>query len=471
MGYAQIMGSFTLEGSLVNQAPFEEIKRKGVVGSHGGGGVVGVERTKRDSGLFGAFGWGNIGESIGGLLGGAELSSIKEMGRIANSKSIPLITTPPSILFVDLKLAPGESKSYSYRFTLPRGLPPSHKGRSIKVSYQLVIGTQRAGKGKEQQVKSVDVPFRVFGSVDHAGDILGHDLMSPYIILRDQARTSAIDSIAGASPDVKPKKPPDHDGEADFKTYISALLEKSSPNGQPALLSPTSPLASPNGFPSPSLRRNSSVGEHPNTQLELIDLAILRSNHNSTSNGATSSLRNKFDIARSGRHVATLHITRPAYRLGETIHLVTSFVGAAIPTYALQVALETRETVDPAIAMRSGASIYRYTRKVHAYDASSALFATRLSFALGIPGSGTPEFVTSGVGLEWRVRVEFVTPRVSVGRLGEELLEEVEEDERGVVLQGVEGVKVETFGVEVPIKVFAGGGGRKGEWDVESLPV
>lgn len=54
MGYAQVMGSFILDGSLVNQAPFEEVKRKGVVGGQGGGGVVGVERTKRESGLFGS---------------------------------------------------------------------------------------------------------------------------------------------------------------------------------------------------------------------------------------------------------------------------------------------------------------------------------------------------------------------------------------------------------------------------------
>lgn len=166
MGYAQIMGSFTLDGSLINQAPFEEVKRKGVVGGQGSGGVVGVERPKRESGLFGALGWGNIGESLGGLLGPSEPSSIREMRSTASSKTVPLLTTPQSILFVDLKLAPGESRSYTYSFTMPRGLPPSHKGRSIKVNYHLTIGTQRAGSTKEQQVKHVDVPFRVFGSVN-----------------------------------------------------------------------------------------------------------------------------------------------------------------------------------------------------------------------------------------------------------------------------------------------------------------
>jgi hypothetical protein len=103
---------------------------------------------------------------LGGLLGSSEPSSIRDMNRIANMKTVPLISTPQSILFVDLKLAPGESRSYTYSFTIPRGLPPSHKGKSMKVAYHLTIGTQRAGSTKDQQVKQVEVPFRVFGSVN-----------------------------------------------------------------------------------------------------------------------------------------------------------------------------------------------------------------------------------------------------------------------------------------------------------------
>jgi hypothetical protein len=167
MGYAQVMGSFTLDGSLVNLAPFEQVKRKGVVGGQGGGGVVGLETKKRGSGLFGALGWSNIGESIGGLLGGGELSSIKEMRSKANSKAVPLISTPHSILFVDLCLAPGESQRYTYQFTLPRGLPPSHKGRAMKASYHLTVGTQRPGSSSNgQRVRTIEAPFRVFSTVN-----------------------------------------------------------------------------------------------------------------------------------------------------------------------------------------------------------------------------------------------------------------------------------------------------------------
>ena len=166
MGYVQIMGSFTLDGSLVNQAPFEEIKRKGIISGHGGGGVVGID-AKSKSGIFGALGWSNVGESIGGLLGSRELSSLKEMRGVANSRSIPLLSTPQSLLFVDLHLGPGESKAYDYSFTLPQGLPPSHKGKAIRISYTLVIGTQRAATiQSQQQVRQAEFSFRVFSGVN-----------------------------------------------------------------------------------------------------------------------------------------------------------------------------------------------------------------------------------------------------------------------------------------------------------------
>lgn len=75
MGYAQVMGSFTLDGSLVQSNIFEDVKRKGVVGTHSGGGVVGIETNKTDGGFLSGFGWGGFG----GLLGGSNMSTIAEM--------------------------------------------------------------------------------------------------------------------------------------------------------------------------------------------------------------------------------------------------------------------------------------------------------------------------------------------------------------------------------------------------------
>ena len=167
MGYGQITGSFTLDGSLVNQGPFEEVKRKGIIGGQGGGGVVRNNSTKRESGLLGSIGWGNIGGSLGGFLGGTELSSIKETNDSADARSIPILSTPQSILFVDLRLGPGESKSYNYSHPLPKGIPPSHKGRAMKISYNLIVGTQRVSNTTQQhQVQRANIPFRILPSIN-----------------------------------------------------------------------------------------------------------------------------------------------------------------------------------------------------------------------------------------------------------------------------------------------------------------
>lgn len=462
MGYAQIHGSFTLDGSLISQSSFDEVKRKGAVGGQGGG-VIGVDTNKRDSRLLRSFGWGTIGDSLGGLLGGGELSSVKDMRGIASSRSVPLLSTPQSILFVDLRLTPGESRSYKYSFTLPKGLPPSHRGKAIKISYKLVIGTQRPGGAKEQQVKSVEIPFRILGSVNSHGQLLGHDLMSPYIILRDQARINSIQTsstVSLDSPKELKEKPITKANEStlnDFLSYVDELLARSA-NSTTGLLSPTAVLRS---------NRQSYI-EEPATAKQAIDLAILRSN------GATESQQssNRFEIARSGRRVAVVMLARPAYRLGETITAAIDFTNAAIPCYAVHAALETSEKVDSSIALRSEASILRATRRIHASHSESTLFARRIVFAPTIPASATPEFITSGVSLDWRLRIEFVTPRLTDAD-GEprdpadvaSLLEEVGRDDRGVVLAAAEVLDCETFEIEVPLTVYGAvvGGVEKDE--------
>ncbi|KAI1179688.1 Rgp1-domain-containing protein [Nemania sp. FL0916] len=459
MGYAQVQGSFTLDGSLVDLGPFEAVKRKAVLGGQGGG-VIGVESSRRSSGFLTSFGWGGIGSSIGELLGGSELSTIKEMRGAASSKSIPLLSTPQSILFVDLQLGPGESKTYDYSFKLPKGLPPTHRGRVIKITYSLVVGTQRAGGSKEQQVRSVDIPFRVLGSVNSYGEILGHDLLTPYIILRDQAKVipyekghNSLTSKTRAKPDT-PKSTIN-----DFLSYVDELLDRQ-PDGL-GLLSPTA-TATPS-------RRSSFIGDTTSAK-QAIDLAIMRSNMSSES-GQSS---NRFAIARNGQRVGVIMLARPAYRLGETISMAIDFTDAEIPCYAVHAALETSEHVDPSLALRSEASIHRVTRKIYASSSEATLFARRIVFNPTIPITATPEFVTSGLNLEWKIRVEFVVPssastKTSVDGPGDQegdsrddkvkeghhLLEEISHnDKSGLILVAAEHLECESFEVAVPLRVY-----------------
>ena len=167
MGYGQISGSYILDGSLINQGPFEEVKRKAIIGNQGGGGLVRSASVKRDSGLLGSFAWGNIGESIGGLLGGGEMSSMKDAKKASSSRSVPLLSTPQSVLFVDLRLEPGQSKSFTFSHPIPAGLPPTHRGKAIKVVYNLIIGTQRASHAAQaNHIQRIEIPFKVLPSVN-----------------------------------------------------------------------------------------------------------------------------------------------------------------------------------------------------------------------------------------------------------------------------------------------------------------
>ncbi|KAI7567419.1 Rgp1-domain-containing protein [Hortaea werneckii] len=511
MGSAQTMGSFTLDGSLLNTAPFEEVKRKGV---QGGGGVVGVERSKRSSGMFGAFSWNNLGESLGGLLGGDEMSSIGQMKAVAGSKSVPLLSTPQSLLFVDLRLAPGESRSYNYRFHLPRGLPPSHRGRAMKVTYHLALGVQRPDG--QQGMKQIEIPFRVLGSYNSTGEALGHDLMSPYILLRDAARTKSI-APSVISPDSTfpnfekrdtdyPKRKGSRHGLEDFLRYTERLIEhQRATNGE--LLSPTTPT--PSTTPAALERRQSTADLQPSSIKEIIDLAILRSNvvegaAEKPSSEAQSA--NRFNIARSGQPVAVLTLLRPAYKIGESVLGTLDFT-AALPTtstptqaatYTVLIELETAERVDPSLALRSSSSIQRVTRKVHASAVENTLFARQIGFNLAIPTTATPGFETTGVSLIWNLRVEFTVQRqpppphthhqqqqqqqqslrvpssdmglgishaagqgspatstvVMEEEAGSPLLEELGTDERGTAMIARERLPAETFEIAVPLRVY-----------------
>ncbi|KAI0472379.1 Rgp1-domain-containing protein [Xylaria cf. heliscus] len=462
MGYAQVQGSFTLDGSLVNLTPFEAVKRKAVVGGQGGG-VIGVESSRRSNSFLTGFGWSGLGNSIGELLGGSEFSSIKDMRGAASSKSIPLLSTPQSILFVDLQLGPGESKTYEYSFKLPKGLPPTHRGRAIKITYNLVVGTQRAGGAKEQQVRSVDIPFRVLGSVNSYGEILGHDLLSPYIILRDQAKVMPHEKGLNSSL-LKKRARPDipNSGINDFLIYVDELLDR--PRDGLGLLSPTA-TATPS-------RRSSFVAE-TTTAKQAIDLAIMRSNMSSES-GQSS---NRFAIARNGQRVGVVMLARPAYRLGETVTMAIDFTDAEIACYAVHAALETSERVDPSLALRSEASVHRVTRKVYASSSEATLFSRRIVFTPTIPISATPEFMTSGLTLEWKIRIEFVVPssastnpsasaddtgddegdarEETAPKDGHPLLEEISHnDKSGLILVAAENLECESFEVAVPLRVY-----------------
>lgn len=173
-------------------------------------------------------------------------------------------------------------------------------------------------------------------------------------------------------------------------------------------------------------------------------------------------IANRFEISRSGDRVAVIMLARPAYRLGESVSIVVDFQGAEISCYSLRLILETSETIVPTLALRSKASVQRVTRRVHASQLEHTICATRVLFNPLIPDASTPEFVTSGVNLEWKLRFEFVTSRSSDLEESEEgfdeLMEELNRDDRGSVKVAVQGLPCETFDVMVPLRVYGATG-------------
>ena len=444
MGYAQVSATFTLDGSLIDQSPFEVVKRKGFLGGQAGGGVVGVKTPETTGKFFGGFTLNSIGESLGGLLNGSDLSSLKEMRNLTSSRAIPLLSTPQSLLFVDLQLEPGAEKSFSFKYTLPQGLPSSHRGKALKVVYNLVIGIQGAPGDKDMQaVRQVNIPFRVFSGVNRDGEIFGHDLMQPYVVLRDSAQTAVIDGTPQDK--VRTTAPEDERAETatqDFLTFVDTLLDK---NRRRQSSSGTLDAAS-----TLSNRNDLQYAKHA------INRAVLFSNQVSADSDRAP---NRFEIARNGRHIAVIILNRAAHRLGETIVATVDLSEAQLQCFSVHATLETTEKVNPALALRSGTSISRVTRRVYASHSENALFAERIVFSPFIPVSATPTLLTSGVNLNWALRFEFATVMQTSHHESERaeapsLLEEIVSDERGVIQAAAEYAECETFEVTIPITVY-----------------
>lgn len=264
--------------------------------------------------------------------------------------------------------------------------------------------------------------------------------MSPYIFFHETAFVSDIDSLhsfdARSALAGNPRSCPQ-----DFSYYVGITLDKAQLDPGHALLGPTETTQS---MPTPNTYAPSSVED-------AINLALLEKNVAILSRRSV----NRFEITRGGDRVAAIMLTRSAYRLGEAVSATVDFQNSDISCYAVNATLESSEIVAPAIALRSPASINRATRLIHASYSDSALLARRIAFNLVIPLSAAPEFATSGIRLEWKLRFTFVTSRLRGDeKIEEDLFEETAKDERGITITAAQSMRCDTFNVSMPLRVF-----------------
>lgn len=287
--------------------------------------------------------------------------------------------------------------------------------------------------------------------------------MSPHIILTDKATVSNVEKTRKSSRSADTAPAPDllESSAEDFSSYVGKLTQGTGENSHMGLLSPTEDDSHP----------LSPKTEAPSTMRESVDLAIMRSNTVMSAKRAA----NRFEISRSGDRVAVIMLARPAYRLGESVSVAVDFQDADLSCYSVRLILETSEIITPTLALRSKASVQRVTRRIHASQFEPTICATRVLFHPLIPSSSTPDFVTSGVNLEWKLRFEFVTSRISDLEESDEgtgdLMEEIIRDDRGSVKAAVQGLPCETFDVTVPLRVYGATGHLDENHEAGEFPI
>ncbi|KAI9319707.1 Rgp1-domain-containing protein [Dichotomocladium elegans] len=397
------------------------------------------------------------------LINNNEFAPLKQrtMYRPHDTRTTPVISTPPSILFVDLDLAPGETKKFSYKLKLPNDIPPSHRGKAIRFSYSLVVGTQRANNGLSTgQGQVVQIPFRVLNHVTEDGSRPIYDLMNPVVMYKDEAIVEAFSDDDFKKPKLNMRRRASNKTASDkardeFIAYVNALSNPT--NGSVSFHEIT--------------RRESDAYEEPTAEQNQDDEDIAekrmlgRACAQIVSRITNSSTKAMFDIGKSHMRVAQLHLTKTSYRLGEAVLGVLDFEGAALPTYEVSILLESNEVVESDIALRQPHQIARISRKCYAEHHSFCLSHQRLSFSLPIPTIASPEFQTTGVKLQYYIKLEFIvsqkavqasTPATSTASPS---FIPINVDERHRHYQAAQNINVSTFDCQIPIRVYGAPGG------------
>ncbi|GAA5941573.1 Rgp1p [Sporobolomyces koalae] len=448
--FAHLEGSFEVDEDLIKEREFLEVKQllAGGVGGVGMGGGT-LEPKKQETGGWKNWLWGNSnvppaqdpsrrGDNLkegdygttnasGEMEGAATLEERKE--KAVKDKSVPIFSCPPSILGVDLVLEPGESKCFSFSIRLPADLPPSFRGKAIKFNYQLIVGSNRVSIGnqsgnltsrKGSVSRVMRVPLRIYNHVGVTGARPFYDLTNPVIYQRDEATVTAIEDETKLPP-ARRKAVASDVGRAEFESFAANLLSSIA----------ISPELSHRPFP----QLSASIGggnRGPGSMKSIMDvkpeMRPEMSSHRGgggpeafgidldEANGCKTAVeivsRNaqkvSYDINKDGYLVAQLTLVKSAYRLGETVNgsvVINSGEGRVLRVSAR---LETHELVETSISTKPAPQTRQATRRLHSEHHDMTLDSARLGFALAIPSGATPDFGTSGVKLQWSVRLSFL---------------------------------------------------------------
>ncbi|KAG2135101.1 Rgp1-domain-containing protein [Suillus clintonianus] len=365
-------------------------------------------------GLGLSVGAGN-GNGNGNAVGGGEEGE-EEM-------PLPVFEVQPAMLAVDLALSPGESRSYTYTLPLPSTLPPTFRGRMIRFSYELVVGTCRRGDSGEGNASSIGVtvsrvmkvPIRVYNWVSVGKPQRPYDLLLP-VRKPDSGKVLDLGSAGGdgtdgkkdlASSKLSPTTTPCGSLD-DLRAYGERLLSTFPAEGSTGVRIKEPAESVPENVPSsstgPASASGSQGGEDP---LRAFERERERERERQGEEGELTGCREaveiltrnpkkvSYDVTKDGIKVAVLTFTKSAYRLGETVLGVVEINerGGRGKVISLSATLETNESLPASLGTPNPTTNTSSTRRVHAEHHASFTGSTlRTTFALDIPSDACPGF-------------------------------------------------------------------------------
>ncbi|EAU93381.2 hypothetical protein CC1G_04360 [Coprinopsis cinerea okayama7 len=414
-----------------------------------------------DSTLSGGSGFLTLGSGRGGI---SQEEEERKKYEYDSDVPLPTLETQPAMLAVDLVLRPGEEKTYTYTLTLPDNLPPTFRGKSLKFSYELVVGLCRAGNGKNNISKLMKVPIRLYNSVFVDRPQRPYNLLWPIHKRMDLAMPSSQAKVVeepssastsgsfsagpasgkGGRPSppssAKPKGVDSSKGNAglvEIKGYAKRLLaalppppldSKNSEESQPNQAAEEHANATSGGSPKPSEAEQERARRVAQAAALRQELDREKEDSDEPAIGCReaveiltrTSRKASYDVNKDGVKVAVLTFSKSSFRLGETVSGVVELNERKGRARVLQLSafLEAHEALPSSIAPTAS---NRHLKRTYAEHYSSTLINTlRTAFSLDIPSDACPAFQASvGTpslstppqqreqlgGVEWKVRL------------------------------------------------------------------
>ncbi|KZS90366.1 Rgp1-domain-containing protein [Sistotremastrum niveocremeum HHB9708] len=397
--YAQLSGTFTLESTNPSS---DNLRRKLKRGRPVGGGSMDIAAKRPTHRRAGSSSFRN--SLLGGMWGSQVPTPTEDVMFQDENTELPTFDVPPTPLAVDLSLAAGESRSFTYTISLPDSIPPTFRGRLVKFDYHLIVGASRAqshldpaGIGSPGGLSSVmRVPLRIYGNVATNRPSRPYDLLWPLEKAKSVPEKPRVNELPSLS--------------LHRKSVVAGLSVNSKPSGIDDLVHYAASLLHA-GVGANGLDRDLSV-EHVDSGMS----GGLHGCREAVEILTRVSKKVSYDVMKDEIPVATLTFAKGAYRLGETLLGVLevnepTVMGGKVLKFSAM--LEAHETLPPSLRSPIPGS-NRALRRVHAEHHTDLLnCTTRLSFGLDIPSDAAPAFriLDSSAdddgtgGLEWKVRI------------------------------------------------------------------